>query len=379
MLASMFMENAKRVMVLYITEHSGHHSAALAIKRALMLRDPESVVLCVNAFQYAFPFSERIINSLYLTVIKRFPKIWERMYDNPKLFRRSAGIKDWVHSLGVQRLKKLIDQFKPEVIVCTQAFPCGIVGDYKAVYSSKIPLIGVLTDFAPHSFWIHEEVDYYVAHTDETKRMLMVKGVAENKIKLLGIPIDPKFAESLSPQELFANYGLDPLTPVIMMMGGGRGLGPLKDILLELDHSPEKLQLIVVCGLNNRFYHWISKRRFRNRILSFRYTDQVDRLMTIATVIITKPGGITTAECLAKKLPMIILHPIPGQEARNTQILIDNKVAAKIDEPSEILSVLKNILFDSKSRQGIFSIFEQSTHLEKPRSSILIANLILSL
>jgi len=372
------MSNAKRVMLLYITERSGHHSAALAIKKAILSKSPESQVACVNAFRYVFPLLEKLVNNLYLAVIKRVPKIWEKMYDNPKFVRRTSKINDLVQALGTRRLKKLIDDFNPDVVLCTQAFPCGLVAEYKKNYSSNVPLFGVLTDFAPHAFWIHDKVDHYIVPADETKKMLVEKGVPENKIETFGIPIDPKFSEPKDRNELFANYGLDLNVPVVMVMGGGRGLGPIKHLLAELDDDEKKLQLIVVCGLNKRLFSWINKRQFKQHILTFRFTDQIDSLMSMASLIITKPGGITTAECLAKKLPMIIMNPIPGQEARNTQILKSNHAAVQIDSPVGIHFALRSILSEIVDQHGSIKYFANIERLSKPRSSLQIAQLALN-
>ena len=367
------MASKKKVLLLYITERSGHHSAALAVKSAILLKDPDCACLCVNAFKYIFPVAERVIHLVYLSVIKRVPKIWENMYDNQKLFAKSENIKNWVHNIAVKKLKRLLDDFLPDAIVCTQAFPCGIVADYKKVYLSEIPLIAVLTDFVPHSFWVYDTVDHYIVPCDKSKDLLIEKGVPKEKIQPLGIPIDPKFAQNPDKRELFANFGLQPEIPVIMIMGGGHGLGPIKDIIKELESASRQLQLIVICGINKKLYNWINKTSFNNRILNFKFTDQIDRLMSISSLIITKPGGVTTAEALAKKLPMIICNPIPGQESRNTQILVSNKVALKLESPDQVLSEVMSMLAESDQYARADLSFS------KPNSSIHVADLILNL
>ena len=367
------MAGKKKVLLLYITERSGHHSAALAVKKAILLKDPDCVCLCVNAFKYIFPIAERVIHLIYLSVIKRVPIIWESMYDNQKLFAKSGNIKNWIHNIAVKRLKRLLDDFQPDAIVCTQAFPCGIVADYKKVYSSEIPLIAVLTDFVPHSFWVYDTVDHYIVPCDKSKDLLIEKGVPKEKVQPLGIPIDPKFSEKPDKRELFANFGLQPDVPVIMIMGGGHGLGPIKDIIYELESAGRRLQLIVVCGINQKLYNWINKTSFKNRILNFKFTNQIDRLMSISSLIITKPGGVTTAEALAKNLPMIISNPIPGQESRNTRILVSNKAAVLLGSPEQVLSEVSSILSGSdKYPLGDLSF-------SKPKSSMQAADLILNI
>ncbi len=375
------MSGQKKVLILYITERSGHHSAARAIKKAIEQVDPAVQVHIVNAFRYAFPFLERLTHTLYLAVIKKVPKVWEKMYDNPKLVGRSKLIKKIIHALGVRRIHHLIRHFKSDVVICTQAFPCGLVADLKRknpVYS-KLPLMGVLTDFSPHAFWVYKQVDSYFVPTTESKDMLIQKGVDSSRIQVSGIPIDPKFSLQQNRIELLANYGLKEDIPTVMVMGGGRGLGPIKDVLYELDLSKRELQVIAVCGSNNELYSWIHRRRFKNRILSFRYSDQIDALMTMSNLIITKPGGITTAEALAKKLPMVILNPIPGQEARNTELLTKRGAAIKINKASEVLQAVDKILEVSIFKKGLYSIIESVVPLSKPSSSLDIARFVLNL
>jgi processive 1,2-diacylglycerol beta-glucosyltransferase len=369
------MKSNKKVLILYITEHSGHHSAALSIKKSLQLKDPGIQVLCVNAFRHAFPFMEGLIHALYMVVIKRVPKIWEKMYDNPKFVGRTRFLKSWIHALAIRRMEYLIGGFKPDVVVCTQAFPCGIVAAYKETKGAlqNIFLMGVLTDFAPHAYWVYENVDAYVVPTQESLALLVDMGVAPQKVKVYGIPIDPKFSQTLDRRELLSNYGLKESHPVIMIMGGGHGLGPIRDVLRELDAAKEGWQLAVVCGLNEKLYRWIQAAHFKKRILSFRFTDQVERLMTMADVIITKPGGITTAEALAKKVPLIILNPIPGQEARNTEFLIRKGAAKKIDAPQEIQGAVRAVLSAPFSP---FSLFDGVSALSKPSSSLTLAQFI---
>lgn len=373
------MAEGASILILYITEHSGHHSAALAIKNALLLKDPQTKVTCINGFRYVFPIFERLIHKTYLTVIKKVPKIWEKMYDHPKVVNKSQNLKGRIHAKAEKKIAELFLKYTPDAVICTQAFPCGLVADYKRSTGSKVPLIGVLTDYVPHSFWSYENVDFYIAPCLASKKLLTEKGVPVDKIKAFGIPIDPKFSKSFDKNELFANYGLDSSLPVIMIMGGGHGLGPIRQALVNLDGSSSRLQLIVVCGINNRLYNWITKTKFKNRILCFKYTDQIEKLMSVSSLIITKPGGITTAESLAKRLPMIILNPIPGQESRNTHLLTNNGVAKKIDSPNDLLAVVNEIINQPRQGWAGFSLFDKFEQFSKPNASLELSDLVFSL
>jgi processive 1,2-diacylglycerol beta-glucosyltransferase len=204
--------------------------------------------------------------------------------------------------------------------------------------------------------------------------MLAQKGVPREKIKPLGIPIDPKFAIARNRAELAGNFGLRAEVPVVLIMGGGRGLGDIRQILTLLDRSPLALQLVVVCGLNKSLYAWVQGQSFNKPILKFKYTDQIDRLMSLASVIVTKPGGITTAEALAKRLPMIILDPIPGQETRNAGVLVKSGLAQQIHSPEELPRAFEKTL---NSRHSGFPVGDPWSGFSKPHSSSDIARFVI--
>ncbi|MFH1640876.1 MAG: hypothetical protein ABIA66_02805 [Candidatus Omnitrophota bacterium] len=165
----------KRMILMYISEFSGHHSATLAIEKAVKSLSPDTEILNINAFNYTNPISEKIVNRLYMSVIKSTPKIWDYLYDNPAVAKKIDKIKDIIYKFNSPKLKNLFDEFKPDVVACSQAFPCGMVADYKKKYWSNLPLVAVLTDYVPHSYWIYDKVDCYVTPSEEVSRRLAEK------------------------------------------------------------------------------------------------------------------------------------------------------------------------------------------------------------
>lgn len=376
MLNYLKMSSSKNILILYITERSGHHSAAKALKKGFEAADPAVKVTCVNAFHYIFPFTERLTHIIYLFVIKRVPFIWKLLYDRPTFVKSTHGIKNWIHRRATQKIRTLLADVNPDAVVCTQAFPCGLFSSYKSESRAHLPLFGVLTDFAPHAYWIYDEVDGYIVGSEQTRQWLAGKGVKKDKIHALGIPIDPKFSTVLDRQEIIANYGLDGGVPTVLIMGGGHGLGPIKDILKKLDESALPLQFIVVCGINLSLYRWLMRQRFKKRMLAFRFTDEIHRLMSVSSVIISKPGGITTAEALAKQLPMISLKPIPGQETRNTDFLVGQKAAISASSVCDIVPAVEHVLTDISKPTGMKRAIVEAG-LNKPKSAEDIARFIL--
>lgn len=366
----------KRVLLLYISVNSGHQKAALAIEKALNLLDPEVEILNINSFNYTNPLVEKVINRTYLGVIKNRPEVWEYLYDNPKVFRSLGRLRDLIHRFNSGKLKTLLDEFKPDAIACTQAFPCGMIADYKISFGLDVPLIGVLTDCYPHSYWFFDSVDYYVVNSEAATNKLAEHGIPREKIKIYGIPIDPKFADNVDSDAVIGRLGLDAKRPTVLIMGGGQGLGPIAELVNELNRASSPPQMIAVAGSNKRLFDWLERRKrsLKAKTVVYGFTSEVDELMVASTLIVTKPGGLTLSEALSKRLPIIILNPIPGQEAKNTEYLLSEGVAVKADNAADA-ALLVDMLLGNRSKLEQMRVNAQ--RIAKPRSSVDIAKLIL--
>jgi len=370
--------SSRRIILMYISEVSGHHSATLAIEKAIKKLSPHAEILNINAFNYTNPISEKIVNRLYMSVIKRAPKIWDYLYDNPGVVKNIERLKESIHKFNSPKLKTLFDRFRPDAVVCTQAFPCGMVADFKKTYNSDIPLIAVLTDYIPHSYWIYDKVNYYITPSEEVTHRMIKKGVLPHKIKTMGIPFDQKFNEPQDLDKLIQKFKLKENLPIILIMGGGQGLGPIKTIVKSLEKVKKEIQEIIVCGTNKKLYNSLKRKikKYKKKILLFDYVHHINELMSIADIIITKPGGVTTAEVLAKNIPMIIAKPLPGQEANNTAYLVAKGAALKVDKTRKINLVVEDLLANPVKLKRMR---ESVGRISKPAASLDIAKLLLEL
>lgn len=363
---------------MYISEISGHHSATLAVEKAIREIAPDTEILNINAFNYTNPISEKVINRLYMAVIKRTPQFWDYLYDNPDVVRSLEQIKKVIHKFNSPKLRNLFGEFKPDVVACTQAFPCGMVADFKKFYNSDLPLTAILTDFIPHSYWIYDTVNYYVVPSEEVGKRLLLKGVPLDKIRPFGIPHDPKFSQPVNKDRVFHELGLDPAVPTLLLMGGGQGLGPLSIIVASLEKVNQQIQEIVITGNNSKLYKSLNRQiaKYKKKIVLFGYAHNINELMNVSSMIITKPGGITTSEALAKNLPMLIIKPIPGQEANNTSYLTKEGAAVKVDRLEDINLIVDNLLADP---ERLKCLREAAIRISKPNASFDIARLLLSI
>ncbi|MFH0771275.1 MAG: glycosyltransferase [Candidatus Omnitrophota bacterium] len=366
----------KKVLLMYISINSGHHKAALALEKAIRILDPSVDILNINSLNYTNPFLEKVINKTYMGVIKNKPEVWEYLYDNPKVFRSLSKLRDLIHRFNSGKLKTLLDDFKPDVIACTQAFPCGMVADYKKSFGLNVPLIGVLTDCSPHSYWLFNSVNYYVVNSEFATAKLMEYGVPRERICVFGIPIDPKFSNNPDADDVRRKLGVDKNIPAILIMGGGQGLGPIPEIVFSLNKISRPAQIIIAAGSNKRLLSWLEKRRqnFRMKTLICGYISNIDELMSVSTLVITKPGGLTISEALSKSLPIVIIHPIPGQETKNTEYLLKEKVAIKADSALDA-GILVEALIDHGFK--LEQMRENAKKIAKPNSAFDTAGLIL--
>lgn len=366
----------QKILLMYISKVSGHRQASMAMSKSIKKCLPDAEVMSINGFGYNYPILEKVVNAAYMTMIRHTPKVWDYLYDNPKIVKRSANLRRFLNKSSHKKLEKLFKEFPADTVVCSQAFPCCMVADYKTTHQLSFKIIGVLTDFAPHSYWINEGVDYYVVPSEDTKERFIKKGVPAEKICVFGIPIRYKFAEALDQKKVREDLGLDTHTPTVLVMGGGQGLGAMKSAVKELLKSDQPLQLIVVTGSNQKLYQWLikkSKQKNAKKILAYDYANHIDELMEAADLIVTKPGGMTTAECLAKGLPMVIITPLPGQESRNTDYLLEKGIAIHVHDIKDLAEEVSLLL---KSPEKLKAMSDAARKSGKPYAADDIARLI---
>lgn len=319
----------------------------MAVDEAVRQQLPGVETMLLDSFQHANPLLSKVTLKAYLAMLKAAPEIWEYMYDNPEFQTRTKKIRDLLHRGNSRKLQAILEEFRPDIVVCTQAFSCGVLASWKQKMGLKRPiLVGVLTDYVAHRYWAHEKVDLYIAPNEATKATLVSHGVPAPRIKVTGIPISKRYTAPADKDALVAKYGLRPNLPKILVMGGSLGLGPMKAVIRKLDKLPQPFDIIAVTGRNEQLKDQLERkgRTPRHPTVILGFVNNVHELMEIAEVVVTKPGGITTAECLVKQLPMIIINPIPGQEAKNTAFLLSHGVAVKAEDAEDVMLFVDEFL-----------------------------------
>ena len=328
----------RRILLLSVSAGAGHVRAAEALEAtvsALATQGADIEARHLDVMDYVPSSFRRIYADFYLRLITRHPQLWVMLYritDDTRPEAVTQRMRRTIERLHTRRLRAAIAQFAPDAIVCTHFLPAEML--MRQIRKGRIatPVWLQVTDFDLHRMWVIPEMTGYFAASPEIAHRMRAVGLPASRVHATGIPVMPAFAGPHDRRALAATFGLDPAQPTYMVMGGGAGVGAL-DVLAEaLLATGDGFQLVVLAGRNAAALErlrTLAGTRFPGRLFPHGFTIHVDRLMACCDLVITKPGGLTTSECLAMGLPMIVNAPIPGQEERNADYLLEQGAAWK--------------------------------------------------
>jgi processive 1,2-diacylglycerol beta-glucosyltransferase len=368
-----------RVLLLYISAVSGHRQAAEAVKQAFMEFYPEVEIRGENLFQHGNRLLRTLLDSLYYAIITLAPWFWDLIWDSQEVYWLTYALRNFLYCTNYLRLyREVILPFNPQAVICTHSIACALSSIIKKKKCLDYLLAAVPTDFCLHPYWFYNGVDVYFLPHEGLKENLVDRGIPLNKVQITGIPISPNFSRSKDRKNLKKKWGIKEDLFTILLMGGGQGMGSLKEIVVSLARSHLPIQLLVVTGINrrlrNKFRRMQSKLDLPLKV--FGYTRKIDELMEISDLLISKPGGLTTAEALAKSLPLGIVDSLAGQERRNKEFLLEKELAFELKNKEGIVGLIGHLLND-------FSYLEEwQRHIEDlacPQAAEQIAQKIISL
>jgi processive 1,2-diacylglycerol beta-glucosyltransferase len=340
-----------RVLIATVTAGAGHLAAAAALEEAWSAARPKDTIEKLDLLKLFSPLHRKIYHDGYVQLIERAPELWGMVFaktDDPKLLRKLAKFRQKFPSGSKQRFAKHVAKFEPDVVLCTHYLPLETLGPIRRKGAAKPFIVSIVTDFEAHALWMEPSVDVYCVAAEETKGRLVARGVEKDKVVATGIPIAAKFSSKPDAKQVRRNYGLRDDQPVILVLGGGFGMGPVAEILTALDQVPGQFQTLVVTGRNEELRRKLSTadRKHPTHVLGF--STNMHELMAVADLIITKPGGLTTSEALAMGKPIFILNPIPGQEAANSDFLLERGAAAKANRVEDLPFRIEQLLGSKK-------------------------------
>lgn len=332
-----------KILILSVKAGMGHHATGMALKNEFEAHGAACVML--DAFEYVTPILSETISRGYLLSTKLTPKMYGQFY---RMAEKKQSVdpnflQKTLNKLLSSKLMKFIKSYEPDAIISTHIFAAQIVSYLKEKGKVDCLTLGIVTDFTVHPFWEETSLDYYVTASRLLNLQLEKKGISKKKALPVGIPIHPKFGKSIPKEEARAALRIADKQTILVIMGS-MGYGHIMKELLKLDEMRGDFQILCVCGNNKRLRTLVSGHTWKKKMHVYGYVDNVDVMMDAADVIVTKPGGLTTSEFLAKGLPAIVLDPIPGQEDRNVEFLLNNGLAIKVSDTFPIDEAVYQLL-----------------------------------
>ena len=328
-----------KILILSASIGSGHTKAAEAIQLAIRNEELGIKVRIVDFMARDISTLNWLTKKFYLAALRFIPDLYDRIYKFADGRRVGISARLLTAALMYLPFSRLLNEFKPDVVICTHPFPEAAASLWKFLHAKSeknFLLAAVLTDYSLHEIWLYSEVDAYFVATEEMQAELAAHCRTGQKIFATGIPIDEKF--SSIPQFLIPNSSF-----LILIMGGGLGLGSIEETLSELDKIKLPLKITIVAGQNENLLARLKRTKISHEVEIFGYVSDVDKLMARADLLITKPGALTMTEAFAAGLPLILHAPIPGPEFKNAAYAVKHGAAISVGD-RKISAVVEELL-----------------------------------
>ena len=286
---------------------------------------------------------------MYLKMVNRHPELWGYLYhcfDHDRAATAFEKMRRKLESACSYGLRKELKDFAPDHIICTHFMPQQVLARWRRKGRINCGLWACVTDFVAHRFWLEPGLDGYFTASEENAMRMRNRGLADENIYTSGIPVMPEFSDHENREQAAAELGLDPARQYLLLMGGGAGIGDMGGLAKKLLALAADFQLLVLCGNNRELLGSLEEmaKTCQGRLLPMGFTRKIPQLLRLAHLVITKPGGLTTMECLAMGKPMLIYSPIPGQEEFNADFLLENRAALKAPDASGLIWRIDKLL-----------------------------------
>jgi processive 1,2-diacylglycerol beta-glucosyltransferase len=341
------------ILILSVSAGAGHVRAAQALEAAAKTAKPALRATHLDLLALVPREFRKLYAEQYIKLVDKLPQLWSFLYaksDRPSRDSLLGNLKRAAEKLNTRKLQSEIARLRPDAILCTHFLPAELLSRQKARLKDKgttlPPLWVQVTDFDVHALWVHPHVDRYCVASDEVAFRLADRGVPRARISVTGIPVMPQFSVPLDRRECALELGLAPERFTVALMAGGAGVGSLDELATRLLRASDELQLVALAGRNAELLAKLRKlaKSHPGQLFPLGFTTTVERVMSAADLVVTKPGGLTVSECLAKHKPMLLVSPIPGQEERNADYLLEAGAALKAADAATLEYKLGQLL-----------------------------------
>jgi processive 1,2-diacylglycerol beta-glucosyltransferase len=369
---------ADKLLILSVSAGAGHVRAAQAIEAVARAAHPPMEATHLDLLTLVPADFRKLYGQQYIKLVEKLPQLWAYLYsksDRPSRDSLLGKLKRGAEKLNTRKLSAEIERLEPDVILCTHFLPAELLSRQIA-RGRKLPPVWVqVTDFDVHALWVHPHVARYCVASDEVAFRLADRGVPREKITVTGIPVMPQFSAPLDRATCAHELGLTPGKFTVLMMAGGAGVGGLDELAARLLRLPDEMQLVALAGRNEDLLRRLQKlaKAHPGKLFPLGFTTTVERVMTAADLVVTKPGGLSVSECLAKGRPMLLVSPIPGQEERNADYLLEAGAAIKAVDVATLEFKLARLLAD---RPRLRAMSEAARRISRPQAAAEVVALL---
>lgn len=341
--------SGKNILVVTASMGSGHNKAANAVAEAIKRKYPANKVNIIDFMSTETAYFNSLVKDIYLKMLDHTPSVYEFFYKFTSDSAKGSTIQSVFAHAMKKDMRELINKYQADMVICTHPFPCAAASYLKQTGNINIPLITVMTDFCVHQFWLYKNIDIYFTANDLLKKEMVNQGLLEERIFSTGIPVGYDFRLEYNRQELLKKFNLEDNIPVALLMGGGLGLGGVKDALCQLERLKKDIQILVITGANVSLWSEMNEyaQHSKHKIFVWGYSHNIQEFMSVATFLISKPGALTISEALTRELPMILHDPIPGPEVDNARFISESGAAIWVKHQDTLDAVVREVLSDA--------------------------------
>lgn len=367
--------SGKNILVVTASMGSGHNKAANAVAEAIKRKYPVNKINVIDFMSTETACFNSLVKDIYLKMLDHTPSVYEFFYKFTSDSTKGSTIQSVFAHAMKKDMRELIKKYEADMVICTHPFPCAAASYLKQTGEINIPLITVMTDFCVHQFWLYKNIDIYFTANDLLKKEMVNQGLLEERIFVTGIPVGYNFRVDYNRDDLLAKFKLEKDKPVALIMGGGLGLGGVKNALCQLERLKKDIQILVITGANVALWSEMNEyaQHSKHKIFVWGYSHNIQEFMSVATFLISKPGALTISEALTRELPMILHDPIPGPEVDNAKFVSDNGAAIWVRHQDTLDAVVREVLSDATI---LPKLRNNAKVLKKPYASDNIADII---
>ncbi len=369
---------ARRILVAHLSIGGGHGRAADATVRALQRIAPHVEVMTLDLTAVTSPLFKTIYKDGYLGLVKTLPRVWGAMYDAGWVTRRGSAVPRWLKPRCVGRLAAFVGECAPDAILATAAPVSALLSHLRETGAMRAPIAALITDYHAHPAHVSPFIDVFCVAGQRVAAGLRKLGAPTDRIRITGIPVDPSFSAPVDPARTRVDLGLDPRAPVVLVMGGALGTGRMIDTIRCLARVPGPIEIVAVAGSNEELAERLQRLRLGGdaHLHTFGYTDRIPEMMAAATVLVTKPGGMSTSEALCRGLPMVFVDPLRGAESKNLEFFVRGRSAIAVRHKRDLAETVARLLDDGAL---LTAMRRNAERLARPHAADAVAAEVLAL